>query len=178
MSINLIGEILSESVAAGSMRLLLVTLAYYASDAGTSCYPSIERLAKETKLRERQVYKLLKKLAAGGHIVIHSGGGRHKPNHYTILRHWETLSSGPVNPEPCPSNPVLEDLKPCPPESKTLSPRTGDPDRSGKEKEGKLLTIFEIGEELQAQLCAENLDGVQRLMAQVWNTNGHLHVSM
>src|SRR5207253_1757362 len=108
MSINLIGEILSESIAEGSMRLVLLTLAYYASDSGTSCYPSIERLARETKFRERYVYKVLKKLAVDGHIAIHSGGGRHRPNHYTILRPWETLASKTGNSESHCANPVLQ----------------------------------------------------------------------
>src|SRR5882672_10025298 len=93
MSIRLVGEILRDSTAEGSMRLVLLALAYYASDSGTSCYPSIERLARETKLQERYLYKILKKLEAGGHIVIQSGGGRRKPNHYTILRPSETLAS-------------------------------------------------------------------------------------
>jgi len=74
---------------------LLIAMADFANDDGTSVYPSIERLAYNTNLSESSVRRHLRKLAADG--IIESIGGERGGR--GVRREWQLhLDRAPVKP--------------------------------------------------------------------------------
>ena len=56
MSIQAISDVLEYSELEGYKRLIQIVLANYA-DEERGCWPSIRRIVKETKIKERTVYR-------------------------------------------------------------------------------------------------------------------------
>ncbi|MPY99978.1 MAG: hypothetical protein GEU97_18710 [Actinophytocola sp.] len=83
MSIKVMTWVWDHSPAVGTELLMLLAIADHASDNGRDAWPSIKTLARRTRLGERTVQRVLKRLADEGHLVIHVGGGR-RSNHYEI----------------------------------------------------------------------------------------------
>ena len=83
MSIKVMTWVWDHSPAVGTELLMLLAIADHASDDGRDAWPSIKTLARRTRLGERTVQRVLKRLADEGHLVIHVGGGR-RSNHYEI----------------------------------------------------------------------------------------------
>jgi len=66
-------------------KAVLLALADHASDAGTSCYPSIELLARKCDLTEQGVRDQIDDLENLGFITVRqSKGGNKKTNSYTL----------------------------------------------------------------------------------------------
>ncbi len=83
MSIKVMTWVWDHSPAVGTELLMLLAIADHASDNGRDAWPSIKTLARRTRLGERTVQRVLKRLADEGHLIIHVGGGR-RSNHYEI----------------------------------------------------------------------------------------------
>jgi len=83
MSIKVMTWVWDHSPAVGTELLMLLAIADHASDNGRDAWPSIKTLARRTRLGERTVQRVLRRLADEGHLVIHVGGGR-RSNHYEI----------------------------------------------------------------------------------------------
>ncbi|MEV0681662.1 helix-turn-helix domain-containing protein [Actinosynnema sp. NPDC050436] len=100
---------------AGTELLLVLAIADSADDDGRNAWPSVADLARKTRLNERTVQRLLKRLQRDGHITIELGGGRRR-NRYAI-----TMSPTPA-PNPAAAPP------PAPPGRShgRRTPRTGD----------------------------------------------------
>ncbi|MBW4722279.1 helix-turn-helix domain-containing protein [Saccharothrix obliqua] len=84
---------------AGTELLLVLAIADSADDDGRNAWPSIADLAQKTRLNERTVQRLLKRLARDGHITIEPVGGRRR-NRYAIA-----MSTTPTAPPPLPTSP-------------------------------------------------------------------------
>lgn len=90
----------SETEAVGD-RLVMIALANYARADGSGAWPSIERLARDSRLSERAVYYSLSRLEAIGELRIQHGAGPHGVNIYDIvgMRRWPKgrLAEGGAN---------------------------------------------------------------------------------
>lgn len=84
MSIAVMSTLWEHSTRKGSELLVLLAMADFATDDGR-CYPSVERLAKKTRLSERNVRYILRSLEECGEIETISQGGRNGANLYRIL---------------------------------------------------------------------------------------------
>jgi hypothetical protein len=69
MSIKAMQAVLDESKQKGSTLLLLLILANYAHDDGTYAFPSVDTMARYTRLKKRNVYLLLNKLKESGELA-------------------------------------------------------------------------------------------------------------
>lgn len=69
MSVHVISWVLKNSETALADRLVLIVIADHANANGENSYPSIPTIARDANLSERQVYRCLKNLESGGHIV-------------------------------------------------------------------------------------------------------------
>lgn len=83
MSIQVMTHVWEHSQHKGSELLMLLALSDYADEHGWS-YPSVGRLAKRTRLSERTVQYVLRKLVQSGEVAIEIGTGPHGCNRYHI----------------------------------------------------------------------------------------------
>ncbi|MFD9701303.1 helix-turn-helix domain-containing protein [Lentzea sp. NPDC059081] len=67
----------------GSDLLLMLAIADQANDQGTDAWPSIEKLARRTRMSERTVQRRIRCLEAQGLLKVDTGGGR-RSNRYAI----------------------------------------------------------------------------------------------
>jgi Helix-turn-helix domain len=93
MAISSVAVVRSKSQSTGSARLLLLIIASHVSPLTGFAWASVPTLARECKLSERQVYRLLRKLEAMGELGISRRAGR--VNRYTILAPDNTKSTSP-----------------------------------------------------------------------------------
>jgi hypothetical protein len=83
VSIRVMNAVWEHSAQTGSALLMLLALADFADDAG-SAFPSVARLAKKTRITERQAWSLIRKLKMKGELAIDVGGGRGRTNRYRV----------------------------------------------------------------------------------------------
>ncbi|RDI16384.1 helix-turn-helix domain-containing protein [Lentzea flaviverrucosa] len=83
MSIKVVTLVWEHAPAAGNELLLLLAIADQANDLGTDAWPSVDTLARKTRLNKRTVQRLLQRLSSAGLVAIEPGGGR-RSNRYTI----------------------------------------------------------------------------------------------
>lgn len=69
MSVHVLSWVLRESTAELGDRLVLLVLADHAREDGTSAWPSLETIAHQSRLSERQARRCLRNLEASGEIV-------------------------------------------------------------------------------------------------------------
>jgi hypothetical protein len=67
----------------GGELLVLLALADWADDQGR-CWPSVPSIAQKARMKERQVYNILRKLRADEIIQCEPGGGRGRSSTYLI----------------------------------------------------------------------------------------------
>ena len=77
----------ANSPTSGNERLVLLTLADACSrDDGTGCWPSAATIARKANVSDRTVRRVIARLEAGGHVIVHRGGGRAgSTNAYTVV---------------------------------------------------------------------------------------------
>ena len=77
----------ANSPTSGNERLVLLALADACSrDDGTGCWPSAATIARKANISDRTVRRVIARLEAGGHVLVHRGGGRAgSTNSYTVL---------------------------------------------------------------------------------------------
>lgn len=75
MSIAVMNHVWNNSPQAGGSLVLLLKLADWANDEGI-CYPSMAKLAKKSRMSERQARRIVRLLVAAGEISIEQVGGR------------------------------------------------------------------------------------------------------
>lgn len=83
MSIKVMTWVWDHAPVAGTELLLMLAIADQADDHGRNAWPSVQTLAQRTRLDQRTVQRVVKRLVAGGTLVVHSGGGR-RSNRYEI----------------------------------------------------------------------------------------------
>jgi hypothetical protein len=102
-----------ESPTKGTELLTLLAIADNAADDGSNAWPSLATLARKTRLEERSVRRIIRRLEKGGHLVIEVAAGPHGTNRYTVVMTPDRLSGGPNAPR-----------TDCPPDNPTLPPDT------------------------------------------------------
>ena len=98
MAISTVAQVRTQSNSIGSARLLLVIIASHISPVANYAWPSVPCLAREGRLSERTIYRLITKLEASGELQIHRRPGR--VNRYRILL---GLSTDPRSADPTPA---------------------------------------------------------------------------
>lgn len=83
MSVYVFSKVWRISKQKGNPFLLLLALADIADETGRAG-ASIEFLARKLRISERQVYRLISRLAADGELKVQKGGGRGKTNIYRV----------------------------------------------------------------------------------------------
>lgn len=103
MSAKIMAEVARHSQVKGSMRLILLELAYYVDDEGKNAYPSMTTLADRSGITERHVQRCLKQLEEEGSIAVlrDKEPGKRPRNIYTIARPWNTAQMNTDTAIPC-----------------------------------------------------------------------------
>ncbi|SBW21024.1 hypothetical protein FDG2_1868 [Candidatus Protofrankia californiensis] len=73
------------STTAGNERLVLLAIADTADDNGGNAWPSVATLARKTRLDARTVQRVIRRLVAGGHLLVATAAGRGGSNVYTLV---------------------------------------------------------------------------------------------
>src|SRR6266568_7718004 len=77
MSIAVMNWVWANSPTSGNERLVLLALADACSrDDGTGCWPSAATIARKANISDRTVRRVITRLEAEGHLIVHRGGGR------------------------------------------------------------------------------------------------------
>jgi len=96
MSIAVMNWVWANSPTAGNERLVLLALADACSrDDGTGCWPSAATIARQANVSARTVRRVIARLEAGGHVVVHRGGGRSRAGQRPAWLRPGRTSSGP-----------------------------------------------------------------------------------
>ncbi len=85
MSNEACAAVWKHSMAAGDARLVLLAIADQAKQNGTGAWPSVRRLAEMSRLTDRSVQRILRKLEEMGELRVHVGAGPHGTNLYDVL---------------------------------------------------------------------------------------------
>ena len=85
MSIHVMDWVWRNAPGKGSDLLLLLAIADYAHDDGNGAWPSVETLARKTRLSERAVQYGLRHLETGGAILVHEKEGPRGANIYQVI---------------------------------------------------------------------------------------------
>ena len=77
----------AHSPTSGNERLVLLALADACSrDDGSGCWPSAATIARKANISTRSVRRVIARLEADGHVLVHRGGGRAgSTNSYTVV---------------------------------------------------------------------------------------------
>jgi DNA-binding MarR family transcriptional regulator len=84
------------SPAKGTELLLLLAIADAADDQGGNAFPSVNTLARKTRMSRRTVQRLVGQLESEGLITVRQAGGRDS-NRYTILMTIQRAVAGAAN---------------------------------------------------------------------------------
>ena len=93
MSIKVTSLVWQNSEHKGGDLLLLLAIADYAHDDGTNAYPTIETLARKTRLTQRAVQYGLRALESAGSIIIHYQDGPRGCNIYQVVMDFAPVQS-------------------------------------------------------------------------------------
>lgn len=77
----------ANSPTSGNERLVLLALADACSrDDGSGCWPSAATIARKANVSDRTVRRVITRLEANGHLIVHRGGGwAGSANSYTVV---------------------------------------------------------------------------------------------
>jgi hypothetical protein len=102
MSIAVMNWVWANSPTSGNERLVLLALADACSrDDGTGCWPSAATIARKANISDRTVRRVITRLEADGHLIVHRGGGRAgSTNSYTVVAGGRVIHSPGQNVPP------------------------------------------------------------------------------
>lgn len=97
MSIKIMTEVWAKARLGGSRLLILLALADNANDE-RYCWPSIDTLAKKSRLQRRQVQNVLSELESTGYLVVDRSQEFKRTNVYHIqpVGNWGVQQNAPV----------------------------------------------------------------------------------
>lgn len=98
MSIKVMNWVWDRSPTKGTELLMLLAIADNAADDGSNAFPSVSTLARKTRLDERTVQRIVRKLARQDQLLVEERGGR-EANRYTIPMR-EEVSTPPADRHP------------------------------------------------------------------------------
>ena len=92
----------AHSPTSGNERLVLLALADACSrDDGSGCWPSAATIARKANISDRTVRRVIARLEAEGHVIVHRGGGRAgSTNSYTVVTGDRAIHSPGQNDPP------------------------------------------------------------------------------
>jgi len=101
MSIQAISWVLDHSESELGDRLVLISIASCANSDGEDAWPKVPKIARDSRLSERQVYRCLQNLVELGELKIDNGGGRGNRNIYSLPKFTKQLKPDnlSVNPD-------------------------------------------------------------------------------
>jgi hypothetical protein len=99
----------------------MLALADYANDDGES-WPSVASLTRKSRLSERGVQTVLKRLAVAGWLEIEPGNGRNNTNLYRIINPAPAAPRTGCTPQMKAETPQMTALNPAPAAPKPLEP--------------------------------------------------------
>jgi len=77
VSIAVMNWVWANSPTSGNERLVMLALADACSrDDGTGCCPSAATIARKANISDRTVRRVIARLEADGHLLVHRGGAR------------------------------------------------------------------------------------------------------
>lgn len=133
MSIRVMSQVWECADLDKSETLVMLSLADHANDDGI-CYPSISRLCERTRMTDRGIQAVIKRLIERGFLTVQMNAGRSGSNLYTLH----------TTPEPCSPRSTFtpEAGSPQPPNPVHHTPEAGSPKPSGtinepSEEEGR-----------------------------------------
>jgi Helix-turn-helix domain len=135
MSIRMMTAVWDGTPYEGGELLVLLALADWADDQGR-CWPSVPSIAQKARMKERQVYNILRKLRADEIIHCEPGGGRGHSTVYLIdiakiagfKSQPKTLQPNAEKPcTPVHTNPAMECNPPRPPIRKNRHRTVNEP---------------------------------------------------
>jgi len=109
MSIKVMSWVWENSQAGGTDLLVLLAIADHASDDGGNAWPSMDLLARKTRVSERTVRRSLRELESLGELATEPGTGR-TSSHYQVL-----MSQGGQDDRPHPGQGDPPGRTDCPP---------------------------------------------------------------
>lgn len=101
----------------GGDLLVLLALADQANSDGI-CWPSVASLATKTRMSERHVQKVIRRLQSDGALDIHDGGfvsGKNRANTYLVKTGWQKATPWPDGHHP-PVTDAAPPVSPVPPQ--------------------------------------------------------------
>lgn len=87
MSVKVMTWVWEHSPVGGTERLVLLALADSADDTGANAWPSVATLARKTRVDERTVQRIIRRLEEAGHLVVEATSGGRRSNRYTVVMH-------------------------------------------------------------------------------------------
>ncbi len=84
MSVQALSWVLEHSKAQLGTRLVLLSIANHARQDGTGAWPSIETIARESRMSERAVRYAVRELEQSGELYTDIGNGPHGTNMYSL----------------------------------------------------------------------------------------------
>jgi|GEM_PF-6013870 len=100
MSVRAMSWVWEHSPTGGNERLVLLAIADTADDNGANAWPSINTLARKTRLAPRTVQRVISRLRDDGQLYVEPSAGRGGSNIYTII----TDPPPPAPPAPTPAS--------------------------------------------------------------------------
>lgn len=85
MSWQATNAVVEHSKQRGSSFVVLLMVANHAHSDGTGAYPSVETLARESRLSETQVHVHVRKLRKAGELAVEEGAGPKGTNLYSVV---------------------------------------------------------------------------------------------
>ncbi|TDD03116.1 helix-turn-helix domain-containing protein [Saccharopolyspora terrae] len=173
MSIKVMNWVWDQSPAKGTELLMLLAIADNAADDGTNAFPSVSTLARKTRLDQRTVQRIIRKLSEQGRLAVEERGGRH-PNRYSVLMNAE-LSTAPAN---CQARQVAAGgavVTPGAAELRHPTPGTAvPPEPSGtvmepSTKDGPESRLRLIGSDVEEAGSAQDIDSVLDALGPAWH---------
>lgn len=95
----------NHSPVGGNDLLTLLAIADNAADDGTNAWPSLATLARKTRLEDRSVRRIIRRLEQGQHVLVDVGAGPRGTNRYTVVMTPDNLSPGHDGPRTAPPQP-------------------------------------------------------------------------
>ncbi|MEU4214052.1 helix-turn-helix domain-containing protein [Actinoplanes sp. NPDC026623] len=105
----------------GNDLLVLLAIADNTDDTGANAWPSVATLARKTRLNERTVQRITRRLAQDGHLIVEATTGGRRSNRYRIPM------TQPAAAPPPPVQPPIDEVDPGSPTQ--TRPAPGYPQR-------------------------------------------------
>jgi hypothetical protein len=95
MSVQASSWVIEHSQHKGSTLLVLLMIANHAHADGSGAYPSLSTLARESRLSQRQVIRILKQLERSGELTVvrSKEAGLNNVNYYTVMMQKGVVTS-------------------------------------------------------------------------------------